>query len=89
MPPSDKHHREHCSTTERRTPDSDENSFDCDALLLESECEAEMPYYVEVAGDYSIPHATADHWATRGKAVDDESTQRRTSVKRAPRRKSY
>jgi len=86
MTPFDKHLREYRSTT---VSDWAENSFGDDVLLLESEREAEMPYYVEVAGDYSIPHATADHWASRDKALDNEFARRRTSAKRAARRKSY
>lgn len=87
MPPSDKHYREHCSTTEYPTADREESSFDCGALLLESEREAEMPYYVEVAGDYSIPHATAERWAS-DKVGADTSAPRRTSAERQIRRKS-
>ena len=56
MAPFDKYQRELRSTTEYL-------ELECDAMLLESEQEAQLPYYVEVAGDYSIPHATTGHWA--------------------------
>lgn len=84
MAPSDKHHREHCSTTERPAPDREESAFDCAALLLEGEREAEVPYYVEVAGDYSIPHATAERWGS-----GDDSARRRNSARQALRRKGF
>jgi hypothetical protein len=88
MSPSDKHHREHCSTAEPPAHDRDESVFDCDALLLESEREAELPYYVEIAGDYSIPHATTEHWGGY-KGRGNTSAPRRNTLKPVLRRKSY
>ena len=81
MAPFDKHHREYRATTE--SPASD---WVCDDVLLpEGEPEAELPYYVEVAGDYSIPHATADHWGS-AKALDDKSVRHPSSARPALRR---
>ena len=63
MAPFDKH-REYRATTVCPASDGEESAFSDGALLLENEQEAQLPYYVEVAGDYSIPHATAGPWAS-------------------------
>ena len=89
MAPFDKHYREYRSTTERPASDWVENAFGDDVLLLEGEREAELPYYVEVAGDYSIPHATADHWGSGDQAINDGPAPRRTPVRPPFRRKNF
>jgi hypothetical protein len=40
-----------------------------DPLMLDSARDTELPYYVELVGDYSIRGATADDWG--GEAHDD------------------
>ena len=89
MAPFDKHHRGYSSTIDRNVSDWAENALGDDVLLLESEQEAELPYYVEVAGDYSIPHATADHWGSGDEYVSGGPAPRRTSVRPPFHRKSY
>ena len=84
MAPFDKHHREYRATTE--SPASD---WVCDDVLLpEGEPEAELPYYVEVAGDFCVadePASPRDHLTIRGSDgwIDYDGTTLTLSRERA------